>query len=162
MKQQITILTFLVFTILNVMGQTEEVKVYDPSADAKKDVSSALKKAGEENKNVLVMVGGNWCPWCIRLNKYILDDPEIDSLIKADFIWIKVNYSKENKNTDLLKKWGGPQRFGFPVFVVLDNKGNRIHIQDTGLLEKDKSYDRKKLIGFLRNWNVDAIDPDNY
>ena len=141
-----------------MLGQNEEVKVYDPQADAATDVKNAIDKAAKENKNVLVMLGGNWCPWCIKLNKYIHADTEIDSLVNADYVWIKVNYSKENKNPELLKEWGNPQRFGFPVLLVLDKNGNRLHTQDSGLLEEDKSYDRKKLTGFLRNWNVSAVN----
>lgn len=158
MKQVTLILSFLFLTSFNMLGQNEEVKVYDPQADAAADVKNAINKAAKENKNVLVMLGGNWCPWCIKLNKYIHADAEIDSLVNADYVWIKVNYSKENKNTELLKEWGNPQRFGFPVLLILDKNGNRLHTQDSGLLEEDKTYDRKKLTGFLRNWNVSAVN----
>jgi len=158
MKQITMIISLFFLTFFYMLGQNEEVKVYDPQADAAADVKSALNKAAKENKNVLVMLGGNWCPWCIKLNKYIHADAEIDSLVNADYVWIKVNYSKENKNPELLKEWGNPQRFGFPVLLVLDKNGNRLHTQDSGLLEKDKSYDRKKLTGFLRNWNVSAVN----
>ena len=75
---------------------------------------------------------------------------------------VKVNYSKENKNLDLLKKLGAPQRFGFPVLVVLDDKGNRLHTQSSAYLEKDKSYDRKVVWNFLLGWNYTAVIPDNH
>lgn len=158
MKQVTLILSLLFLSSLFMLGQNEEVKVYDPQAYAAADVQNAINKAAKENKNVLVMLGGNWCPWCIKLNKYIQADAEIDSLVNADYVWIKVNYSKENKNPELLKEWGNPQRFGFPVLLILDKNGNRLHTQDSGLLEEDKSYDRKKLTGFLRNWNVSAVN----
>jgi len=158
MKQVTLIISLFLLTSFYMFGQNEEVKVYDPQADAAADVKNALDKAAKENKNVLIMLGGNWCPWCIKLNKYIHADAEIDSLINADYVWIKVNYSKENKNPELLKEWGNPQRFGFPVLLVLDKNGKRLHTQDSGLLEEDKSYDRKKLTGFLRNWNVSAVN----
>lgn len=158
MKQVTLTLSLIFLTSLFMLGQNEEVKVYDPQADAATDVRNAIDKAAKENKNVLVMLGGNWCPWCIKLNKYIHADTEIDSLVNADYVWIKVNYSKENKNPDLLKEWGNPQRFGFPVLLILDKNGNRLHTQDSGLLEEDKSYDRRKLTGFFRNWNVAAVN----
>jgi hypothetical protein len=50
-----------------------------------------------------------------------------------------------------------PQRFGFPVLVVLNSNGQRIHTQDSGLLESGDGYDPKKVIGFLKNWTPAAL-----
>ncbi|GAB6279950.1 MAG: hypothetical protein STSR0006_19930 [Lentimicrobium sp.] len=55
-----------------------------------------------------------------------------------------------------------PQRFGFPVFVILNQKGERIHTQDSGLLESGENYDDKKVIQFLKNWSPKALDPSLY
>jgi hypothetical protein len=33
---------------------------------------------------------------------------------------------------------GNPQRFGFPVFVIIDGDGNVLHTQDSALLEQGK------------------------
>lgn len=57
---------------------------------------------------------------------------------------------------------GFPQRFGFPVFVILDNKGNRIHTQNSAFLEKDDGYDRERVLRFFQNWSPGALDPENY
>jgi hypothetical protein len=83
-------------------------------------------------------------------------------LIKADYEYIFINYSQENKNMDIMSELGNPQRFGFPVLVILDNRGNRIHTQNTAYLEENKSYSEKKLRGFLLNWNPRATDPLKY
>jgi hypothetical protein len=74
-----------------------------------------------------------------------------------------LNYSKENKNLDYLKKLGYPQRFGFPVLVVLDGAtGAVLHTQDSGLLEKGNGYDTDKIKSFLRNWSRGAFDEALY
>jgi hypothetical protein len=62
----------------------------------------------------------------------------------------------------VLKSLGFPQRFGFPVMVVLNANGERIHTQNTGNLEKDKAYDFDRVKSFLYNWRPDALHPDNY
>lgn len=80
----------------------------------------------------------------------------------SSYIIVHINYSNENKNPEVLKSLGYPQRFGFPVLIILDGKGNRMHTQDTGLLELGDSYDRKKVITFLNNWTPSALKPDNY
>ena len=145
----------------------ETVKIYDPTANAEKQINDALRKASKGVKHVMLQIGGNWCIWCIRLNAFEHAVPKIDSLITADYILIHINYSLENKNMELLKKLEFPQRFGFPVLVILDAKGRRLHTQDSGLLEAVKNnskiyYDEQKLYGFLSKWTPSALKSENY
>lgn len=147
--------------ILNGMAQ-DKVKVYNPEADAKADLKVALEKALAQKKHVFIQLGGNWCPWCIRFHNFIIETPTVDSILNSDYVVLKINYSKENKNFDLLKDFEYPQRFGFPVFVILDANGKRLHTQDSGFLESGKGYDVKKVMTFLKSWTPSAIDPKNY
>lgn len=140
----------------------EQVHLYNPDADAKNDLKMAIQTAKEQNKHVLVQVGGNWCPWCIRLHGFFESNTKVDSILKADYILVRINYSKENKNPEVLAGLDYPQRFGFPVLLVLDQNGQRLHTQDTGYLELDKGYDPEKVCRFLLNWNVAAVDPKSY
>jgi len=151
----------LIFIALIVFSQ-EKANIYNPNADAKADLKNAIAKAKAENKHVLIQVGGNWCPWCIKFHKFATTESKIDSIIKADYVYLLLNYSKENKNFDVLQTLQNPQRFGFPVFVILDGAGKLLHTQDSGVLELDKNYDPKKVFNFLKGWNVSALDPNNY
>ncbi len=159
-------LLLLILTIIllagNIKAQNAEVNIYNPAADAKADIAAAVKQANAENKHVLLQIGGNWCPWCVRLHGFIEQDYQIDSLLKADYIRVMVNYSKEVKNLDVMTQLENPQRFGFPVLVVLNQEGKRIHTQDSWYLEKEKSYDKEKLIHFLKMWDVAALDAEKY
>jgi thioredoxin-related protein len=140
----------------------DKPKIYNPQANAASDIAAAVTLADSLGKHVFLQIGGNWCPWCIKFNKFCLNDAEIDSLFRSDYVVVHVNYSSENKNLDVMKTLGYPQRFGFPVFVILDGKGNRLHTQDSGLLEKGDSYDRNKILTFLQNWSPKALKPENY
>ncbi|HEY4788355.1 MAG TPA: thioredoxin family protein, partial [Bacteroidales bacterium] len=140
--KKIPILIFLLsFSLFTGFAQQPKVSIYNPDADAKADIKAAVAKASAENKHVLLQIGGNWCPWCVKLHKLFHTDNTIDSTLKADYIFMMVNYSKENKNLPVLKELDFPQRFGFPVLVVLDKTGKKIHTQDTGLLEAGDGYD---------------------
>lgn len=86
----------------------------------------------------------------------------MDSLLNANFVFGLLNYSRENRNLDILAELQYPQRFGFPVLVILDGNGKRIHTQNTAYLEQDKSYDEKKMLDFLKHWSPAALDPENY
>lgn len=166
MRNKLFITVALVIFNLALIAQQKEEQpkpvIYNPEANAPEELSKALEKARNENKHVLVQVGGNWCPWCIKVHKFLNENAQLDSIIKADYVFLLVNYSKENKNPDLMKKLEYPQRFGFPVFVVLDGQGRRLHTQDSGFLEKDDSYDLKKMKIFLLTWNREALKAENY
>ena len=156
-------LLFFIFLVLSIPSYSQHrVQIYHPEANALADLQQAIQKAAKENKHVFVQIGGNWCPWCIKFHSFIHENAKVDSLLKADYIICLVNYSKENKNQEVLKLLEYPQRFGFPVFVILDKNGQRIHTQDSGLLESGEGYDEGKVIHFLRNWSPRAFAPSLY
>lgn len=136
--------------------------LYDPNADAEKEIAAAVKKAKAANKFVLIQGGGNWCGWCKRFNLTVANDARLDSMVNADFVVYHLNYSAENKNEAVYAKYGYPQRFGFPVFMVLDSEGNRIHTQNSVYLEEGKGYDKEKIAEFFTAWRPAALNPDNY
>ena len=161
MKKILVIFLCLVTYISN--AQTEGTKLYHPDADAEKDIAAAIKQAKAENKYVLIQGGGNWCGWCIEFARFCKDDAKIDSVINAGFVWYHLNYSKENENKKIFAKYGYPQRFGFPVFIILNEKGERIHTQNSVYLEDGKkSYTRAKVQEFLEMWAPRALNPKMY
>lgn len=160
MKSILIILTLIIS--LEFYAQENKISIYNPDADAKKEIEEAIIKAKVENKHVFIQIGGNWCPWCIKFHNFVSEDKELDSLLNANYIVVKMNYDKEQKNEELLKRFEYPQRFGFPVFVILDSEGRRIHTQNSGLLEKDKSYDKDNVKMFFKHWTPTAIDPNSY
>ena len=159
MKLLISLALFLILT--NISAQ-EKGKVYDSNRDATKQIADAVDKANREGKHVYLQIGGNWCSWCIMMHHFYSSDAKIDSTMNANFVVEMVNYSKENPNTGVMAGLGFPQRFGFPVVVILDEDGNRIHTQNTICLEEDRGYNPKKFLKFLYNWSPAALAPENY
>jgi len=147
-------LTLIIGLLSLSLSAQQAVKIYNPEADAKAEVAAAVVKAAAEGKHVFLQVGGNWCPWCVRFHNMVADDAKLDSLIKANYIVVKVNYSKENDNHQFLSTIGFPQRFGFPVFVILDEKGKVLHTQDSGYLEQDKGYNHEKVERMFTMWSA--------
>ncbi|WP_319231135.1 thioredoxin family protein [Draconibacterium orientale] len=148
--------------ILPVLLSAQEQKIYDTTANAKKDIAKAVEAAQKANNHVFLQIGGNWCPWCIKFHNFVHDDEELSSFMKNNFEVVKVNYDQNNRQEELLAELEFPQRFGFPVFVILDETGKRIHTQNSAYLEKDKSYDKDKILRFLKNWSPAALDPASY
>lgn len=147
---------FLFFISLLLSLQSfgnDSTKLYNPKADVEKDVAALLLKAKKERKNILLQIGGNWCIWCYRFNSFVLTDTTLKQIVQNNYVVYHLNYSSENKNLAYLKKLGYPQRFGFPVFVILDEEGRQLHTQDSALLEKGNGYDFDKVMSFLKNWS---------
>ena len=140
----------------------QEIKIYNPDANAKADIAAAIKKASAEGKHVFIQIGGNWCSWCLKFHKFVENDKEISNYINENFVVLRVNYDQDNKNEDVLAQLGYPQRFGFPVFVILNGKGERIHTQNSAFLEKDSSYDHDRVLQFYKHWSPSALDPNSY
>jgi len=143
-------------------GTSTKEKLYNPSDDAKVEIAKAVTKAEKEGKHVLLQIGGNWCRWCILFDKKIKSNDTLRTSMEKNFVVYHVNHSKENKNEDVLASLEFPQRFGFPVFVILDDKGNRLHTQNSAYLEEGKEHSTKKVLEFFNHWSPTAIDSKQY
>ena len=165
MKKIVLFFGLFLMTIGNVIAQTnEKKKVYDETADAKTQIKEAIDKANKTNKHVLLQIGGNWCAWCIMFNDLTTTNEEIKNYMNNNYEVVHVNYSPKNKNEEVLTNLKHPERFGFPVFVILDNNGNLIHTQNSAYLESKevKGHDPKEVLSFLQGWSYKALDPTTY
>lgn len=161
--KRVVLVAFLLcaFTFIKA-GTFDTGKLYHPDANADADIQTAIHQAKLEGKHVFIQAGGNWCIWCLRFNRFVTGDPQLDSLLKVNYVVYHLNYSKENKNNSILRKYGFPQRFGFPVFIILDSDGNHIHTQKSSYLEEASSYNKKMVLEFLGDWTPAKLNPANY
>lgn len=164
MKRSILIALFFAAAILSY-AQTALKKVYDEDINPIEQIDDALAKAKKDGKYVICQVGGNWCPWCLRFADFIANDPVISQVIEQNYVYIHVNYNprksegedKAQQTQAMMQRLNNPARFGFPVFVVLDETGKVIHIQDSSFLEEGKSYNQEKVLRFFNGWTPQAV-----
>ena len=139
--------------------------VYNEDINPLEQIDQALLKANAEGKYVVCQVGGNWCIWCLRFASFMTNDADISQLVKDNFEFIHVNYNprksggpeKAQQAAALMKRLDNCGRFGFPVFVILDEKGQVIHIQDSSFLEENQGYSKDKVLRFFKNWTPKAV-----
>lgn len=147
-----------------VSAQTRLKKVYDETINPMEQIDKALEtvKAQTEKKYIICQVGGNCCPWCLRFADFISKDADIMKVVNDNFVYLHVNYNPRKGNDakaeTLMKRLGNPQRFGFPVFVVLDENGKVLHVQDSSFLEEGQGYNKDKVLRFLNNWTPKAVN----
>lgn len=126
------------------------VTKFDPNRNPVQDLREAVAEAKFTNKRIILDVGGDWCVWCHRLDAFMETNEEIKNFVEKNYIMLKVNFSKENKNEKFLSHY--PAIEGYPHFFVLEKDGKLLHSQNTGELEKDKDYDKDKFMEFLKKW----------
>ena len=144
----------------NAQEQTSLKKVYNEDINPMEQIDQAIVQARNEGKFVICQVGGNWCPWCLRFAEFITTDSTINAVIEQNFVYIHVNYHPRKAtewSAAMMKRLNNPGRFGFPVFVVLDEQGNVLHIQDSSFLEEGKGYNKEKVLRFFQNWTPKAV-----
>jgi len=128
-------------------------KPYDPKADAQADINKLVAQAKKEGKNIMIQAGGNWCIWCLRFNQYVQTTPELKKMVDKNYLYYHLNYSPDNKNEKVFSQYGNPgEKFGYPVFIVLDKNGKMIHIQQSDVLEDGKGYSLEKTKAFFNQW----------
>ncbi|MBD3409289.1 MAG: DUF255 domain-containing protein [Ignavibacteriales bacterium] len=141
----------------NGRKEYEPVTEFDPDRNGHLDIRRAVHHARQTDRHVLVDVGGDWCPWCLEWDRFVEEDSSLATFIERNYVVVKVNYSKENENKRALRDF--PEAPGYPHFYVLDGLGKLLHSQSTAELEKYESYDRAKVMEFLRAWAPDGNMP---
>lgn len=123
---------------------------FDPKRDADQDIREALAEARRTNRRVILDVGGEWCGWCHTLDRYFVQHADLRALRDKHYVWLKVNYSQENRNTAVLSRY--PQIPGYPHLFVLDQDGTLLQSQGTEVLEEGPSYNFDRMKAFLTKW----------
>ena len=160
-----TLVLLALLMAITIEAQTSLKKVYDEDINPIEQIDKALVKAKSEGKFVICQVGGNWCPWCLRFADFITNDTAISKVIAENFEYIHVNYNPRKSEGEeklqqakaLMKRLNNCGRFGFPVFVVLDEEGKVIHIQDSSFLEEGQGYNQEKVMRFFKNWTPKSV-----
>ena len=96
------------------------------------DSAKAQTKAKAENKIVLMdFTGSDWCGWCIKFKKDVLDTKEFQEYAATNLVLVEVDFPRSKEIAAELKKGnaGLQQKYkvdGFPTFVILNQDGKEI------------------------------------
>jgi thioredoxin-related protein len=123
--------------------------LYDPSADAKAEIDTALARARRDGKRVLVKYGGNWCGWCYRLHD-CFERPEIRKVLRAEYELVLVDIRSNEK----LPARYNAKPDGYPYLTILDANGKVVSNESTVPLEVADHHDPEKVLAFLEKWKA--------
>lgn len=147
-------ITFLITASAHAQSPYAPVTKYDPKRDAAQDINDAIAEAKRSNRRILLEVGGEWCSWCHRLDEFFEAHPDLTTLRDKNFVTVKINFSEENHNQEVLARYGAID--GYPYIFVLESDGKLLQSQETGVFESGKSYALERLTEFLTNWSPPA------
>jgi thioredoxin-related protein len=87
------------------------------------DYDAALEAAKKDKKLVMVDLYTDWCGWCKKLDKDTYSDKDVEAKLTKDFIAVKVNPEKSERNAKLSRTFGTT---GFPHIVFVDANGQKV------------------------------------
>ena len=116
------------------------------------DYYDALRAAQQEKKPVLLYFFSQSCGYCTMMDKETLADKEIGSMLKKDFVFLRVD---SDRWTDLAPLY---ELRGTPTAWFLDSSGQRIR-QVPGYVEKG---DYKTLLEYVKGKHYKSMGIQAY
>ncbi|HEX4508888.1 MAG TPA: thioredoxin family protein [Burkholderiaceae bacterium] len=128
---------------------------YDPSADAKAEIQSAMTQAATAKEPVLLIFGANWCADCRALDKSLKTARNAE-LISQQFKVVKVDVGNFDHNLDVAAKYGDPIKKGIPAAVIVSPAGQVIYATKGGELADARRMSDDGVYEFFRKAVADA------
>ncbi len=119
------------FLSLHVLAA--DVPVYDESADGSAQVVQALAKAKSDTKQLLIVFGANWCGDCKMLDGEF-KKPALKALLDANYVIVKIDVNRFNKNLDVVKPYGDVIKKGIPSIVIATSANQLVYATNGGEL----------------------------
>lgn len=102
---------------------------FDERTSGQALVDAALARARTDKKNVILLFGANWCPYCRQLHALLKHDPDVSALVQESFVVVPIDVgtSARNRNTSVIDRFGATvYTDGVPSVVVIDAEGKRL------------------------------------
>ena len=144
----------LVFLLSLGVARAADEPIYDEQADASQQVAAAITAAsqnGNPAKNIVLVFGANWCPDCHALDEN-MHKAELAALLEKEFLVVKIDVGRMDKNLDVARKYGVPIRRGIPALAVLDSKGKVLYAMDQGQFADARRMSYESIRAFFEQW----------
>jgi thiol-disulfide isomerase/thioredoxin len=146
----------------------DEGKVYKVCSNQETLYAAGLERAKSAKKKLVVVVGAEWCPWCLSLH-HMLNDPKFGKNFAKEYevadIGLYRAKEKVPSGVAVLEKLKGQAHYekkleGIPVMVVVNPENGKAAIIDTEPLEKNtkekKGHDAKKVLAALETASAEV------
>ena len=126
---------------------------FDKEENAIANLAKAITKATKEQKNILLVAGGDWCRWCGTMSNFLEEHSKLQKEFYTKFEVVRLYYGKgiNPSAKALIKKYGKPK--GTPYFYVLNSKGMLLQTYRTKALEQGYGYSKTKFTEFITKYS---------
>lgn len=128
---------------------------YDESANAPQDLQRAFDTAAKTKRPVLVVFGANWCGDCKALD-LALKAPANAALMDKEFIVVKVDVGKFDRNLDVVESTGVTIKKGIPAAAVLSPQQKLLYATQAGELANARKMSETGVHDFFAQVVADA------
>ncbi len=132
--------------------------LYDPGANARAVIDSALAGARGDHKLVLLDLGADWCLDCVVLDR-LFQDPAVAAYLAAHYRVVRIDVGRFDRNLDIDTQYGHPIEGGVPAAVVLTPQGKAIVATRNGALESARNMSAAEVLRLLQQWVALAPQP---
>ena len=110
-----------------------EAKLYDATRDARADVSAAFIRAKAANKQVILVMGANWCHDSKALAGWF-ETPRFKTMLtpRYEIVYIDVGkpQRREGRNIEIAQEFGIKKIKGTPTVLILSPEGGLLNRKD--------------------------------
>jgi thioredoxin-related protein len=112
----------LVFLMLGLAARASDAQWLD-------NYDKAVSMAKEQHHNILMnFTGSDWCPYCIQMDKEVLNQPQFEDYAKKNLVLLTVDFPQSKQLPQKLQDQNNmlQQRYsieGFPTFLLIDPSG---------------------------------------
>jgi len=110
----------------------DDPRPFDAARDATADVDEAFLAAQDSGRNVLLVLGGNWCHDSRGLAAKF-EQPELARVVADNYERVWVDVGHRDRNLHVARRFGVPELFGTPTVLILSPEG--------GLLNRETVHD---------------------
>lgn len=75
-----------------------EIDEFASEVNYLRDYKSAVKSAREQNKMIMLVVVGDYCPWCKKFERKTLKSSEVMAQTKENFVGLVIDKYKDRGN----------------------------------------------------------------
>ena len=125
---------------------------YDETANPRAEIARMLQCARDEGKPVLLMFGANWCEWCQALDRKLMADKDLATLVDAVFLRLNIDIGSFDRNLDVAADHGlgNLDDTGVPMLVVLRHDGAVDAVKNSEDFVVGSRYANDRIRRFIR------------
>lgn len=155
--------TFILLIASGCQTSTKELKdgrnarqIYDMAADGEIQLASAMTRAQEEEKRILLSLGANWCSDSQKTYDVLQTNTPIQTLIDQAYILTLIDVNNRighQRNASIIDRYGVSLDRGIPALLVLTPEGELLS-ENADMRPQDSDHEHpERILAYLENWS---------